>query len=585
MKKLLKYMRDYRREAVMGPIFKWLEALFELLVPLVVAKLIDEGIARQSRAEVWRLCAVLAVLAAVGLACSLTAQYFAAKTAAGFAAKCRRAMFEHVQRLSYSGLDRLGGAAIISRLTGDLTQVQSGVNMFLRLFLRSPFVVFGAIIMAFCVDARASVVFVIAVPLLFLAVALIMRLTIPKYRQVQSKSDTLFHITGENITGVRVIRAFGMEEEECSRFRRENDMLASLQISAGRVSSLMNPVTFVIINAATIVLIWSGAIRVNMGNLTQGEVIALVNYMSQILVELIKLANLIITVTKALACAGRISDFLDFSTEEEELLVRETGAVGDPDAAVQFDNVSFTYPGASSPSIENISFTLRRGETLGIIGPTGSGKTTLVNLIPRFYDVDEGSVFVGGKDVRSIDPTALRDKIGIAEQRSCIFSGTVRENLSLGRSDSNGGSGVSEEMLDSAVKTAQAADFIGKREGGLDAPLTRGGRNLSGGQRQRLNIARALAKSPELLILDDSSSALDYATDAALRKALGKLENMSVIIISQRAASVRHADQILVLDDGEAVGMGTFEELLKGCPVFCEICRSQGIAGGEADEA
>lgn len=577
MKKLLRYMKPYRVHAVAGPLIKWIEALFELLVPLVVAKLIDEGIpAGQASGNngkaVW-LCAILAILGLVGFGCSLTAQYFSAKAATGFAGRLRRAMFDHTAKLSYAGLDRIGSATIISRLTGDLAQVQTGVNMFLRLFLRSPFVVFGAMVMALTVDTSAAIVFVGAIPLLFIAVAVIMKLTVPGYRDVQKHSDELYHITGENITGVRVIRAFGMESEETDRFRREADVLAKFQITVNRVSALMNPVTFLLINGAMILLIYSGAVRVNAGGLSQGEIIALVNYMSQILVELIKLANLIITVSKGIAAAGRISEFLDTPVEAEDLPVATPTEIDDPDIAVRFENVSFTYPGAASPSIENISFILPKGKTLGIIGPTGSGKTTLVNLIPRFYDADEGRVTVGGRDVRTIPLRELRDSIGIAEQRSRIFSGTVRENLAMGKA-------ISDDALMQALETAQARDFIMQKDGGLDHRLTRGGKNLSGGQRQRLNIARALADSPDVLILDDSSSALDYATDAALREALARLAGMSVIIISQRAAGVRELDQILVMDDGEAVGLGTFDELLESCPVFAEICRSQGIEGG-----
>lgn len=570
-------MKPYRFQAVFGPLFKWFEALFELLVPLVVARLIDDGIpkgvADGGNGTVWLLCLILAALGTVGFACSLTAQYFSAKAATGFAGKVRRVMFEHAVKLSSSGLDRIGTSTVIARLTGDLAQVQNGVNMFLRLFLRSPFVVFGAMIMALSVDVKASLVFVGAIPLLFAAVAVIMKLTVSKYHAVQSAGDSLYHITGENITGARVIRAFGMEDAESCRFRESADTLTKLQLIANKVSALMNPVTALIINGAMIVLIYSGAVRVNLGSLTQGEVIALVNYMSQILVELIKLANLIITVTKAVAAAGRISDFLDTSVEEEELEVIDSADVKDADNAVAFEDVSFTYPEASSPSLEHISFTLPKGQTLGIIGPTGSGKTTLVNLIPRFYDAGEGRVLVGGKDVRCIPIKKLRDSIGIAEQRSRMFGGSARDNLAMGRD-------VSDSDLMAALETAHAADFVMSRQGGLDAEISRGGKNLSGGQRQRLNIARAIAKSPDVLILDDSSSALDYATDAALREALRKITGMSVIIISQRAAGVRHADKILVLDDGEAVGLGTFDELYENCPVFAEICHSQGISGG-----
>lgn len=578
MKKLLKYMRPYAAQAIAGPLIKWLEALFELIVPLVVAKLIDEGIPAGESAQVWGLCGVLAALGVIGFICSLVAQYFSAKAATGFAAELRRAAFEHTHRLSYSELDKLGSAAVISRLTGDLAQLQTGVNMFLRLFLRSPFVVFGAMIMALTVDVRAALAFVIVIPLLFAAVALIMGLSVPKYRSVQTESDELFRITGENITGARVLRAFGMEEDERTRFCEGAEKLSVLQIAANRISALMNPVTSLLLNGAMIMLIYSGAVRVNIGSLTQGEVIALVNYMSQILVELVKLANLIITVTKAIAAGGRISELLDTPVEAEELTVHETDAVGDPSAAVEFRNVSFAYPNASSPSVENISFVLPRGKTLGIVGPTGSGKTTLINLIPRFYDVGEGCVLVDGKDVRSIPLTELRESIGIAEQRSCIFGGSVRSNLTMGKT-------VGDVALLGALETAQAKDFVLAKDGGLDFELAGGGKNLSGGQRQRINIARALTKAPRVLILDDSSSALDFATDASLRRAIAAADNMSVIIISQRVVSVRAADSIIVLDDGRCVGMGTFDELLASCPMFGEICRSQGITGGESDEA
>lgn len=577
MKKLLKYMCPYTAQAIAGPLIKWLEALFELIVPLVVAKLIDEGIPAGDSTQVWKFCGVLAALGIIGFICSLVAQYFSAKAATGFAAELRRSAFEHTNRLSYSELDKLGSAAVISRLTGDLAQLQTGVNMFLRLFLRSPFVVFGAMIMALAVDVRAALAFVVVIPLLFAAVALIMGLSVPKYRSVQAESDELFRITGENITGARVLRAFGMENSERTRFYEGAKRLSALQIAANRISALMNPVTSLLLNGAMIMLIYSGAVRVNIGSLKQGEVIALVNYMSQILVELVKLANLIITVTKAIAAGGRIAELLDTPVEADELKVYETDVVGDPSAAVEFRNVSFAYPNASSPSVENISFVLPKGKTLGIVGPTGAGKTTLVNLIPRFYDVGEGAVLVDGKDVRSIPLTELRESIGIVEQRSCIFGGSVRDNLTMGKP-------VEDEALLGALETAQAKDFVLSKDGGLDFELSGGGRNLSGGQRQRINIARAIAKAPSVLILDDSSSALDFATDASLRRAIASVDNMSVIIISQRVVSVRAADSIIVLDDGRCVGMGTFDELLSACPMFVEICRSQGITGGELNE-
>lgn len=575
MKRLLKYMKQYRTEAIIGPLFKWLEALFELLVPLVVARLIDGAIPSGSESAVVRLCLVLCALGAVGLASSLTAQYFAAKAATGFAANVRGAMFSHMQSLSYTELDRIGSATMVARMTDDLAKLQNGVNMFLRLFLRSPFVVFGAMAMAMSVNFRVSLVFAAVIPVLFVVVTIIMKLTIPTYKRVQEKSDGLFRLTGENITGVRVIRALGMGEGEREKFAEENSTLAALQIAAGRVSSLMNPLTYIVINGAMIILIHSGAVRVNVGGLSQGEVIALVNYMSQILVELIKLANLIITVTRALACAGRISDFLGTPTEKSELAVAP--ADGDADASddVVFDHVTFTYPDAASPSLEDVSFRIKHGGTLGIIGPTGSGKTTLVNLIPRYYDATSGSVCVLGHNVKSLDPAELRRKIGVVEQRAQILSGSVRYNLTLGRE----GEHVPDEELWHALHVAQAEEFVRSKDGGLDAELYRGGRNLSGGQRQRINIARAVAKSPDIIILDDSSSALDYATDAALRREIAGMCDVCTIIVSQRAAALSGADQILVLDDGHAVGLGTHDELLRDCPVYGEICRSQGIGG------
>lgn len=567
-------MKKYRAEAIVGPLFKWIEAAFELLVPLVVASLIDTAIPSGESGAVVKLCVVLCVLGAVGLASSLTAQFFAAKAATGFAADVRAAMFSHMQSLSYSQLDRIGASTMVARMTDDLSKLQNGVNMFLRLFLRSPFVVFGAMIMAMSVDFKTSLVFAAVIPVLFVVVTVIMKLTIPMYKRVQEKNDELFRLSGENITGVRVIRALGMSNAERERFAEGNGVLSSLQIAAGRVSSLMNPLTYIIINGAMIVLIRFGAVRVNIGTLSQGEVIALVNYMSQILVELIKLANLIITVTKALASAGRISDFLATPPEKDELTVlHDDGA--DTDDEIVFEHVTFTYPGAASPSLEDVSFALKRGGTLGIIGSTGSGKTTLVNLIPRFYDANEGCVKVFGKNVKSADPESLRERIGVVEQRARIFSGSVRYNLTLGRTDEN----IPDSELWDALKIAQAEDFVRAKNGGLDFELYRDGKNLSGGQRQRINIARAVAKSPRILILDDSSSALDYATDAALRRAISDMSDVSVVIVSQRAAAISGADKILVLDDGRAVGFGTHDELIENCDVYGEICRSQGIGG------
>jgi len=581
MKKLLKYMKDYRLEALIGPLFKWIEAAFELTVPLVVAYLIDVaipvGMETGNRSGVWQMSGILALLGAVGLGAALVAQYFAAKAATGFASRLRREMFLHVSEMSYEGLDRTGTSEVLARFTGDLTQVQTGVNMFLRLFLRSPFVVFGAVIMALTVDVKASLVFVCAIPLLFVAVAIIMKLTLPGYRKVQRKNEDLYRTVGENIGGVRVLRAFGMEESEEERFDSDNKALTALQIAADKVSFLMNPVTSVMINGATVILIWSGALRVNVGGLSQGEVIALVNYMSQILVELIKLANLIVTVSKGIASGGRIADFLDGTTEEDDLPVMAAGDSADSDTVLEFENVTFRYPGAASPSLENISFRLKRGQTLGIIGPTGSGKSTLVNLIPRFYDADSGRVVVSGRDVRTLSPDILREKIGIAEQRSRIFSGSVRDNITFGRS-------IPDSRVWDALESALAADFV-RDKGGLDYVLSSGGKNLSGGQKQRLNIARAVAREPEILILDDSSSALDFVTDAALRKNLAALDDVSVVVISQRVTAVRHADLILVLEDGECVGAGDFDYLYRECGVFAELCRSQGISeGGDGDE-
>ena len=586
MKKLLIYLKDYKKETVLAPLFKLLEASFELFVPLVMAAIIDNGIANGDRGYIGRMCLVLIALGIIGLTCSITAQYFAAKAAVGFAAQMKHALFAHIQSLSFTEMDTVGTSTLITRMTSDANQVQNGVNMVLRLFLRSPFIVFGAMIMAFTIDVKSALVFVAAIPLLSLVVFGIMILTTPMYRKVQGGLDAVMGITRENLTGVRVLRAFNKEESEIRRFEDTNNTLAQMQKAVGKLSALMNPVTYIIINGAVIALVWTGAWQVENGVITQGEVVALVNYMSQILVELIKLANLIVTITKAIACGNRIQSVFELQPS----LTDPAAQTGQKDAAaasapsgnagaasgrtavpaVSFEHVCLTYKNAGAESLTDIDFRAWPGQTIGVIGGTGSGKSSLVNLIPRFYDATKGRVLVDGRDVKEYPLKELRGKIGMVLQKSVLFQGTIRKNLLWGKED------ASDEELYRALEIAQARDFVEEKDGGLDAVVAQGGKNLSGGQRQRLTIARALVRKPSVLILDDSASALDYATDARLRMAIRDMEGgPTVFIVSQRAASIRHADQIIVLDDGEVAGIGTHEQLLEGCAAYQEIYYSQ----------
>lgn len=568
MKKLLVYLKDYKKESVLGPLFKLLEASFELIVPLVVASMIDVGIANGDKGYVGKMCLIMAVLGFTGLASSVTAQYFAAKAAVGFATKLRHALFAHIESLSFTNMDREGTSTLITRMTSDINQVQSGVNLVLRLFLRSPFIVFGAMIMAFTVDVKAALIFVVVIPLLSIVVFGVMLASIPLFDKVQRNLDQVLGTTRENLTGVRVIRAFGKEDHEIERFDGQTDSLRKIQMTAARISALMNPFTYIIINGGLIVLIYTGAVRVEMGILTQGQVVALVNYMSQILVELVKLANLIITVTKAVACGNRVQSIFEIPAGMERgsgksLQQAERGTV-------DFENVSMKYHEGGEEALTDITFHAKKGDTIGVIGGTGSGKTSLVHLIPRFYDIETGSVRVDGVDVRDYDVTELRDKIGIVMQKAVLFKGTIRENLLWGNEN------ASDEELWQALKISQAEEFVLQKEGGLDAMIEQEGRNLSGGQKQRLSIARALVKQPEILILDDSASALDYATDAKLRKAIKEMPGeTTVFIVSQRASSLMHADLIIVLDDGCVTAMGKHEQLLEGCEVYQEIYYSQ----------
>lgn len=569
MKSLFAYMKDYKKECVLGPLFKLLEASFELMVPLVMAAVIDVGIANGDRGYIGRMCLVMAALGVIGLVCSITAQFFAAKASVGVAAKLRHALFAHIQELSFTEMDTAGTSTLITRMTSDINQVQNGLNLALRLLLRSPFVVFGAMVMAFTIDVPAALVFVVAIPLLAVVVFGVMLWTMPRYKKVQAGLDRVLGNTRENLTGVRVIRAFGREEAETGRFETENNALTKLQEHVGRVSALMNPVTYVIINLATVVLIWVGAVRVDTAIITQGAVVALINYMSQILVELIKLANLIINITKALACASRVQGVLDTESSMEAPQTL-SNVVEQNQERVTFRNVALTYQGAGAASLSGLSFSVKPGETVGVIGGTGSGKSSLVNLIPRFYDATQGDVLVDGHNVRDYPLASLREKVGVVPQRAVLFTGTIRDNLKWGKPD------ATDEELWQALETAQARDFVEEKPGGLDEPVSQGGKNFSGGQRQRLTIARALVRKPEILILDDSASALDFATDARLRKAIRQMEGgPTVFIVSQRASSIRYADKIIVLDDGEAVGIGTHEELLKHCEVYREIFESQ----------
>ena len=570
MKKLLIYLKAYRKEACLAPIFKMLEAVFELFVPLVIKGIIDYGIAAEDRAYCLRMGLLLLLLAVIGLAMATTAQWFSAKAAAGFAAKIKQVLMEHIQKLSYTELDTIGTSTLITRMTSDVNQVQTGTNLVLRLFMRSPFIVFGSMIMAFTIDFKAAMIFVITIPLLSVVVFGIMLSSIPLYKKVQSQLDRVLGITRENLTGVRVIRAFNKEEEEISHFKTENEQFTRLQTFVGKISALMNPLTFVIVNSAILVLVWTGAWRVEGGILTQGAVVALVNYMSQILVELIKLADLIINITKAVACGNRIQKVLEVEPSMENGSKECIEEKRTPANAVDFNHVSLTYSGAGAPSLTDIDLHVKTGQTIGIIGGTGSGKTSVVNLIPRFYDATQGNVLVFGKPVKEQDMESLRSQIAVVPQKAVLFAGTIRENMKWGKEDA-----TDEEIME-ALTIAQAAEVVQKKEGGLDAFVEQGGKNLSGGQRQRLTIARALVRKPRILILDDSASALDFATDAALRKAIREMKNApTVFIVSQRTSSIRFADQILVLDDGKSVGVGTHDELLTTCSVYKEIYDSQ----------
>lgn len=575
MKRLLKYLKDYTKESILAPLFKLLEAGFELFVPLVMAKIIDQGIANRDGGTILRMGLCLVLLASVGLASSVTAQFFAAKAAVGFATRLREALFGHIQSLSFTNMDKAGTSTMITRMTSDVNQVQSGVNMVLRLFLRSPIIVFGAMIMAFTIDVKSALIFVVAIPLLAVIVFGIMLITIPLYKKVQGGLDRVLGITRENLTGVRVIRAFHQEDKETDVFVQENEKLTDIQMFVGKISACMNPFTYIIVNAAIIALIYTGAIKVNLGMLTQGEVIAILNYMSQILVELVKLANLIILTTKAVACADRLAQVLEIPAGEEAR-VSEQGVVkpaskeGEQTPFLVFDHVSLTYEGAGESTLKDIHFTVNKGETIGIIGGTGSGKSSLVNLIPAFYPVSEGTIFLEGKNLQEYDKAELRNRMGIVPQKAVLFGGTVRSNLLWGKED------ATEEELWQALEIAQAKEIVENKEGKLDAVIAQNGRNLSGGQRQRLSIARALVRKPEILILDDSASALDYATDAKLRQSIQRIEGgVTTFIVSQRASSIRHADKIIVLDDGEMAGIGTHSELLANCGVYQEIYYSQ----------
>ena len=588
MKKLLRFMKHYKKETVLAPLFKMLEASFELFVPLVMAAIVDQGIKQADIPYILKMGLVLVALALIGLATAATAQYFSARAAVGFAAELKHALFDHIQSMNYAETDKTGTSTLITHLTSDVNQVQSGVNLVLRLFLRSPIVVFGAMIMAFTIDVKAALIFVVTIPALSVVVFGIMLVSIPLYKKVQAALDKVLGITRENLSGVRVIRAFSREEEEVEMFAGYNASLMDIQNFVGKISALMNPVTYIIVNVATIVLIYTGAVQVDEGILTQGEVIALVNYMSQILVELVKLANLIITVTKAVACGNRIQSIFEqpsgmkvYTEEEAKEVARCVQAASggqkiSAEAKVVFEHANLCYPGAGADSLTDIHVEIKKGETIGVIGGTGSGKSSLVQMIPRFYDATAGRVLVDGKDVKTYEPEKLREKVGIVPQKAVLFRGTIRDNIRWGKET------ASDEEIKKALQAAQALDFVEDKEGGLDYEITQGGKNLSGGQKQRLTIARALVMQPEILILDDSASALDYATDAALRKSIKELDpEMTVFIVSQRTASVLHADKIIVLEDGEVAGIGTHAELLADCPVYKEIHDSQISKGGQ----
>lgn len=577
MKTLLAYLKGYKKESILAPLFKMLEASFELFVPLVMAAIIDVGIANQDKPYIVKMCFVLIALGIIGLVCSITAQYFAAKAATGVGTGIRHGLFEHIQKFTFTEMDQLGTSTLITRMTSDINQIQSGVNLVLRLFLRSPFIVFGAMIMAFTVDVKAALVFVVTIPLLSLIVFGIMLVTMPMYKKVQADLDQVLLATRENLTGARVIRAFNKEEDETKRFENANQILTDAQKYVGRISGMMNPLTYIIVNGAIIALIYVGAVRVDIGDLTQGQVVALINYMSQILVELVKLANLIISVTKAAACLNRVESVLAVKLDMNEGDVRWKSNSSEADRdlknkipVVEFSHVSLTYKGTSDTSLSDINFCAKKGQTIGIIGGTGSGKSSLVNLIPRFYDATDGTVKINGRDIKEYQTENLREHIGVVLQKAVLFKGSIADNLRWGKED------ATEQEMYEALDISQAREFVDTKQGGLEFQIEQGGRNLSGGQKQRMTIARALVRKPEILILDDSASALDFATDAALRKSIKEMKNQpTVFIVSQRAASIQYADQIIVLDDGAMAGIGTHEELLKDCPVYQEIYYSQ----------
>ena len=577
MKTLLAYLKGYKKESILAPLFKMLEASFELFVPLVMAAIIDVGIANKDKPYIVKMCFVLIALGIIGLVCSITAQYFAAKAATGVGTGIRHGLFEHIQKFTFTEMDQLGTSTLITRMTSDINQIQSGVNLVLRLFLRSPFIVFGAMIMAFTVDVKAALVFVVTIPLLSLIVFGIMLVTMPMYKKVQADLDQVLLATRENLTGARVIRAFNKEEDETKRFENANQILTDAQKYVGRISGMMNPLTYIIVNGAIIALIYVGAVRVDIGDLTQGQVVALINYMSQILVELVKLANLIISVTKAAACLNRVESVLAVKPDMNEGDVRWESNSSEEDQelknkvpVVEFSHVSLTYKGTSDTSLSDINFCAEKGQTIGIIGGTGSGKSSLVNLIPRFYDATEGTVKINGRDIKEYQTENLREHIGVVLQKAVLFKGSIADNLRWGKEDA-----TEQDMYD-ALDISQAREFVDTKQGGLEFQIEQGGRNLSGGQKQRMTIARALVRKPEILILDDSASALDFATDAALRKSIKEMKNQpTVFIVSQRAASIQYADQIIVLDDGGMAGIGTHEELLKDCPIYQEIYYSQ----------
>lgn len=577
MKTLLAYLKGYKKESILAPLFKMLEASFELFVPLVMAAIIDVGIANQDKPYIVKMCFVLIALGIIGLVCSITAQYFAAKAATGVGTGIRHGLFEHIQKFTFTEMDQLGTSTLITRMTSDINQIQSGVNLVLRLFLRSPFIVFGAMIMAFTVDVKAALVFVVTIPLLSLIVFGIMLVTMPMYKKVQADLDQVLLATRENLTGARVIRAFNKEEDETKRFENANQILTDAQKYVGRISGMMNPLTYIIVNGAIIALIYVGAVRVDIGDLTQGQVVALINYMSQILVELVKLANLIISVTKAAACLNRVESVLAVKPDMNEGDVRWKSNSSEADRdlknkipVVEFSHVSLTYKGTSDTSLSDINFCAEKGQTIGIIGGTGSGKSSLVNLIPRFYDATDGTVKINGRDIKEYQTENLREHIGVVLQKAVLFKGSIADNLRWGKED------ATEQEMYEALDISQAREFVDTKQGGLEFQIEQGGRNLSGGQKQRMTIARALVRKPEILILDDSASALDFATDAALRKSIKEMKNQpTVFIVSQRAASIQYADQIIVLDDGAMAGIGIHEELLKDCPVYQEIYYSQ----------